>query len=300
MKILFGLITSDNDTQREQAAEAKLVSAQLGVAVETVCAEGDSVRQCLQLLEAIQSKSRAPNGIIFDPVTATGLPQVARAAVAAGIAWCVLDLRPSYLSELRNHPSAVVFGIGCDQTQVGRVQGRQLEKVLATGSGGNVLLIQGPSQNLAARARAEGFEETRPGNINVRILKGKWTEESGYAAVKSYLALSIARACDFRAVVAQSDMMAMGARRAFEEVSDDSERQAWLALPFLGADGLPKTGQAWVLSNKLRSTVIIPLTAGRALRMMVDAIAKKKIPPEYLETAPQPFPAIEALQDKLP
>ena len=143
---------------------------------------------------------------------------------------------------------------------------------------------------------ASGYTNTkRWGTFRIVTLEREYGSGGGET-----VALSIARAYDFRAVVAQNDMMAMGARRAFEEVSDDSERQAWLALPFLGADGLPKTGQAWVLSNKLRSTVIIPLTAGRALRMMVDALAKKKIPPEYLETAPQPFPAIEALQDKLP
>ena len=87
---------------------------------------------------------------------------------------------------------------------------------------------------------ASGYTNTkRWGTFRIVTLEREYGSGGGET-----VALSIARAYDFRAVVAQNDMMAMGARRAFEKVSDDSERQAWLALPFLGADGLPKTEQA--------------------------------------------------------
>ena len=39
---------------------------------------------------------------------------------------------------------------------------------------------------------------------------------------------------------------AMGARKAFQEHADLTERQLWLKHPFTGIDGLPTEGQAWV------------------------------------------------------
>lgn len=67
-KLLFALITEDNDTQIEQAAQARLTARDLGLDLEVVYAEGDSVKQSQQLLEAVQSKDHRPGGIIFDPV----------------------------------------------------------------------------------------------------------------------------------------------------------------------------------------------------------------------------------------
>ena len=43
------------------------------------------------------------------------------------------------------------------------------------------------------------------------------------------------------------------------ERSDDRDR--WLRLPFVGCDGVTKTGQSWVRTGLLAATVIIPATA---------------------------------------
>lgn len=45
--------------------------------------------------------------------------------------------------------------------------------------------------------------------------------------------------------------MALGARRAFQERTANSERDNWLSLPFLGCDGLPNSGQLYVNRNIL-------------------------------------------------
>jgi ribose transport system substrate-binding protein len=40
--------------------------------------------------------------------------------------------------------------------------------------------------------------------------------------------------------------MAMGAKKAFQELVDPDTRERWLDVPYIGCDGVPKTGQAWV------------------------------------------------------
>ena len=102
LKFVVSLTTDDNDYQQEQASSALESAARLGVDVELLYAENDSVLQSQQLLKAIQSNPEArPAGIIFEPVGATAMPQVARAAAGAGMGWVVLNRDVEYLSELR-------------------------------------------------------------------------------------------------------------------------------------------------------------------------------------------------------
>jgi ABC-type sugar transport system substrate-binding protein len=294
MRVLLGLITRDNGYQCNQASAAQMEARQLGVELDVVWAEGDAIVQSQQLIDAIQSDaSRKPHGILFDPVNESGLPQVARAAVAAGIALGVIDLFPPYVVDLRRSPSAVVFSIGSDQTEVGRIQGQQLAKLFS--KGGTALLIMGPGTNLTARQRMTGLNQTKPSGFNFRQLRGNWSRESGHAAVKTYLRLDTARARDIDCVVAQSDDMAMGARQAFEQLTDPIEKHAWLSLPFLGCDGDPATGQTWAQEGKLKATVAIPANAPLGLRMLIEALKDKKRPVEYCLTVPQSFPPLKSL-----
>src|SRR5215470_15616098 len=123
------------------------------------------------------------------------------------------------------------------------------------------------------------MQETRPANIQLTMLKGQWTEESSQRAVRSWLKLTTSQKATIDLIGAQDDSMAVGARKAFEELSE-LERERWLKLPFLGCDGLPKTGQSWVRSGLLTATVFVPPNAGQALSMLVDALQYGKILPE--------------------
>jgi ABC-type sugar transport system substrate-binding protein len=95
------------------------------------------------------------------------------------------------------------------------------------------------------------------------------------------------------AVCAQDDSMAMGARKALEECRE--LRGLAQKMPFLGCDGLPKTGQEWVRSKLLTATIFIPPNADLALEMMVKSIATGVLPPERTFTAAKSFPTIEVL-----
>src|SRR5258708_34534101 len=96
-RVLLSLITQYNDFQLEQAASARLAAQDLGAELEIVYADSDTITQSTQLLRAIQADELLrPSAIVFEPVGGTALPQVARAAVAAGIGWAVPNPRPPY------------------------------------------------------------------------------------------------------------------------------------------------------------------------------------------------------------
>jgi len=120
-----------------------------------------------------------------------------------------------------------------------------------------VLYIQGPSENSAAKERTVGMQETKPANIQIIALRGQWTEESAQRAVRSWLKLTTSQKTAVDLVASQDDSMAIGARKAFEELTNEVDRERWLKLPFTGCDGLPKTGQAWVRSGLLAATVFV-------------------------------------------
>ena len=92
--------------------------------------------------------------------------------------------------------------------------------------------------------------------------------------------------------------MAIGARKAFQELQNEAERERWLNVPYLGCDGVPKTGQAWVRSGLLTATILTPPNTGQAIEMLVDALQKKKILPERAFTESASIPPIENLQAK--
>ncbi len=159
LRFLVSLHTRDNDFQVAQAQSAEDTARKLGSDVEIVFADNDAVNQSTQLLRAIQSRDESrPDAIVVEPVGATALPQVARAASAAGIGWAVLNRRPDYLAELRSAASAPIFAVSSDHVEIGRIQGRQFAALLP--GGGAALYIEGPSHSSSAKERTSGMLET--------------------------------------------------------------------------------------------------------------------------------------------
>src|SRR5882762_2799082 len=282
LKFLVSLTNNDNDYQIEQASATNEAAGRLGVTAQVIYAGNDAITQSTQLLQVIQAAPQdRPDAILFEPVGSTALPQVARAAINAGIGWAILNREATYVSELRALKKAPIFTISADHVEIGRIQGRQFAALLP--KGGSILYIQGPSDNSAAKDRTTGMLEVKPANIQVATLKGQWTEESAQKAV-------------IDAIGAQDDSMAIGARKAFQEVANESDRERWLKLPFTGCDGLPKTGQAWVRSGLLAATVYSPPNTGLAIEMLVQHIQSGKDLPERALVAPSSIPALADLR----
>jgi ribose transport system substrate-binding protein len=295
LRILISLTTNDNDYQVEQANAAEQAARKHGIDLKIIYSDNDAINQSTQILKVIQEAEEGdrPNAIIFEPVGGTALPQVARAAVNQGIAWVVLNREAPYVPELRGLGKAPVFVVTVDHVEIGRIQAQQCAALLPRG--GTVLYMQGPSENSAAKDRSKGTLEKKPANIHLITLKGQWTEESAQRAVRSWLKLTTTRKTVIDLVAAQDDAMAIGIRKAFQEVPSEVERERWLSVPFLGIDGLPKTGQTWLRSGLLRATIFSPPNTGQAINMLVDALQHGKNQPEKALTIPVSMPPLDAL-----
>ena len=295
LRILVSLTTDDNDYQLEQASAAEMTAAKFGVEAQIVYSGNDAISQSTQLLRHIQApENERPHAIVFEPVGGTALPQVARAAAAAGIGWAILNREANYISELRRMSKAPIFSVSSDHVEIGRIQGRQFAVLLP--KGGSLLYIQGPSENSAAKERTAGMLETKPPNISVTTLKGQWTEESALRAVRSWMKLTTSQKALIDAIGAQDDSMAMGARKAFEELPGEAGRERWLRLPFTGCDGLPKTGQTWVRNGILAATIFVPPNAGQAIEMLVDGMLRGRPVPERALTPASSVPPLHEIK----
>jgi len=298
LRVMVSLITENNDYQIEQSSSAQSVAQQLGVETKILFADGDAVTQSTQILKAIHGDPELrPHAVVVEPAGGTALPQVARAAVDAGVLWVVLNRDAAYLTELRQKSKVAVFGVTSDQVEIGRIQARQCAAMLPCG--GSILYIQGPSEASVSKERFQGLQEVKPANIHLTILKGQWTEESSARAARSWLALSTSRKAKIDLVVSQNDLMAMGVRKTFQEGIGEVERDAWLNIPYLGIDGVPKTGQAWVRTGLLAATVVVPPSAGTAIQFLVDAIKTGKVPPERVVMESTSYPPLDALRAKV-
>jgi ribose transport system substrate-binding protein len=296
LSFVVSLTNDDNDYQQEQAAAAEKAGRRLGVEITIVHANNDAVSQSQQLLQFIQvAAASRPDAIIFEPAGGTAFPQVAHAALAAGIGWVVLNHDAEYIPQMRQGCKVPVFSISSDHVEVGKIQGKQFAALLPRG--GSMLYIEGPANSSAAKERTKGMHVTRPANILVKTLRANWTEESAYRAVSSWLRLRTSQEMHVDLVGAQDDSMAAGARKAFAEIPA-GERERWLQIPITGCDGLPKTGQSWVRSGLLAATIYIRPNTDLALEMLTDALRGGAQPPERKLTTPESVPTVEELSSR--
>ncbi len=291
VRVVLALITRNNDYQREQASVAEATARKLGIDLRVLYAEGDAIAQTRQILEAIRGTADRPDAVVVEPV-GTVMPQVATLAVTNGVGWVVLNRDVGEIAHLRTR-NVPVGSIFTDNVEVGKIQGRQFAALLP--SGGTVLYIEGPATDVAKERRA-GLEQTRPANIEIKTLRGRWTEESAYQAVSSRLQLQWSRAPDVGLIGCQNDAMAMGARRAVEGLSAEQQRDLWLKLPFTGCDGVAATGQAWVRKGLLAATVVTPTLTGIALELLAKTIANGTEFPERTRLNPTSFPPPDLLR----
>lgn len=294
LRFVLSLITRDNDYQLEQATAAQQTADRLGVELITLFADNDAIEQSTQILNVVQAINVRTDGILVEPASRTAFPKAAQAAVTANTAWVVLNSEAEYLRELRSAATVPVFSVSADNHQVGRIQGQQLAALLP--AGGSVLYLQGPSGSSVVAQRTAGMLETKPLAVSIKTLKSvDWTEDGGCHAVSSWLRLSTSRNERMDAVQAQNDFLALGARRAMEKEISGQKQNSKTHPPFLGVDGLAKTGQAWVLQGALAATIVVPPTAGQALETLVSAVRGRTQPPERTLVSPHSFPEPKVL-----
>lgn len=295
-KLRLALIVAEtNEYQREQTKAARGAAEQLGVELEILAIEDDAIVQSQQILKLLHSPAETRSeGILFEPA-GTPLAQAAQLAASLGVGWAVLNREADYIASLRkSFPKSPMFSVSTSHADVGRIQGEQIRSLLPRG--GTVLLIQGPSSNLAAAQRTTGMELAKPASVEVRTIRGQWSELSGYKAASAWLKLSSSQQLGVKVVAAQNDAMALGARKAFQKMKDEGNRGSWLDVAFIGCDGLPAVGQSAVQEGLLAATVVIAPNAGMALEAMVKALRTGVQPAETISIAPTSHPPASSLR----
>ena len=281
---------------REQEAAAKATAERLGVELQVLNAEMDSLDQSQQLLKFVQAPPESrPDAIILEPVSETGLPSVAEAAVSSGIGWVVSNARVDYLEGLRRNAKVPVFLVSQDHVEVGRIQGRQIGAMLP--QGGSVLYLRGPAMNSLATRRFEGIDSGKPKNVELKSVKVQVTADSSYNAVCSWLSFATVKADGTQMIVSQNADFIFGAKKAFETNTSGAERAKWLALPCAAA-GVPSQVKPLVDQGVLRAAVATPVTMEITLEMLVRALAQRSQPAEKTFVEAHSYPSLEELAKK--
>jgi ribose transport system substrate-binding protein len=283
-RVIVALPDQQNEYQLLQAEDARAAGARLGLAVEVLDAGGHSVQQVHDLLKALHADPR-PAAVVVEPVSNEVMESVGRKVGRLGVGWFMLNATLSRMDDLRKEfPGVAMTHVGSDQTEIGRLQGRQLKRLLP--QGGHVLYIQGPPSSVAAQERFRGTSEVVGTQIRLSALDGQWSESSAEAAVGRWLRLKMWEKAPIHAVAAQDDSMARGARAAIAALTG----AAFSHVHFLGIDGVPGFGQRLVSEGRLTATVIMPSNTGPALELVDQWLRTGQVPPSRLIVPIQSFP----------
>jgi ABC-type sugar transport system substrate-binding protein len=266
------------------------------VEVRAFWADNDSQKQLRQIQSCLnEGEEQRPTVLLVSPVREMALINSARVAASLGIGWVLLLRYSDYLNALRNEfPTVPIFSVTADQREVGRIQGRQFRALLPRG--GRLVYIRGPLGTSSAINRFAGVQELLQGSsIELVTLNADWTAEGGARALSEWMRGQGALDPSTLLVAAQNDAMAMGARRALEEIGKQRAGLAWQAIRVCGCDGSPRFGQRLVSEGKLTSTVVVPPVAGRAVDEIATMLERGARPPVVLLLNPTSCPDLETL-----
>ena len=188
---------------------------------------------------------------------------------------------PVIVFERKTNSQKYTAFISADNYEMGRVMGRYIASQLH--GKGHVLEVMGLKGSSPAIERHNGFTDALkdyPGIEIVDTLQGDWTEESAYNAMKQWLERGERNAEGIDYVFGQNDRMAMGARRAMQEVT--TPLALWRgaggeASRFCGIDGLPGEdgGIRLVRDSILDASYIYPTHGDKIIERAIDILEGK-------------------------
>ena len=290
-KVVVGLLTDKQEFQLVQASAAREAAARAGLEVEVHFADNNAVQQIHQLFQHVHApEAERPVAIVVETVTGEGLERVARNAVKAGIGWLLVNRTVPYIETLRaERKDLPISTVTVDQFGIGQIQARQLRALLP--KGGSVLYFQGPADTSSGADRLKGVQEALKGSaIELKVLNGDWTRGERREGGQHLAAAEDQRGLQCRARSPRRTTpwrWAPGGRCAIL-------RPEWLALPFIGNDGLPEGGQKAVDTGELTATVVTPTPAGAAVSLVARALAASASPAE-LKLSARSYPPEQEL-----
>ncbi len=289
------LVDAGNDFQALLRSEAEVEARRSQLRLEVHYTGHDLVAQIRQVRALIAGE--APRAIVILSAFDHGLGLVAREAARAGTSFVFLNRTEENLDELRREAQAgcSVFAVCADELETGRVQGRQLLRLLPRK--GLVLYVQGSTRSVAARDRTAGMREsTRGAPFDVDLIEAGWTRAEARSAVAKWFRIVTRGDLAVDLVSCQNDQIALGVLDALQDVAAETGRAELGRIPVCGCDGTPQLGQALVREQRLLATVVLPRSSARALEAVARLLREGTVPPPLTTLKATSFPAEATLK----
>lgn len=294
-RVALCLVDANNDFQMLLRSEAELEARRSQVQLEVHYTGHDLVAQIRQVRSLIAAD--APRAILILAAFDHGLGLVAREAARAGTSFVFLNRTEDDLDELRREarPGCSIFTVCADEVETGRVQGRQLLRLLPRK--GLVLYVQGSTRSVAARDRTAGMREsTRGAPFEIDLLEAGWTRVEARSAVAKWFRIVSKGGLGVDLVGCQNDQIALGVLDALQDVASEIGRPELAHIPVCGCDGTPQLGQALVRERRLLATVVLPRSSAPAVDAVARLLREGTVPPPVSTLKATSFPAEPTLQ----
>jgi ABC-type sugar transport system substrate-binding protein len=259
-------------------AEAREAARSAGLEFEVFDNEHTAVQQAQHLMRfEHQNQGKRLCALIIPEADAIhqGAPendptfQLARRVLDKGTGFIVLNHgREDVVASLRSKfPELPVGMVVIDNLEFGRMQGRQVRKLLP--AGGTVLSVRGNPFDSACAKRSSGLkDELQQGAFVVAEIDARWEESIAEPAVHKWVSAHARHQRPLHAIVAQNDPMGAAAHRALLRAAGELDRPDLKSIPVIGGDGLPEIGMVLVKQGILTATVRVTLPGKPAIAQL--------------------------------
>lgn len=288
------LRSADNAYQRQLQTAGLREAKRCGFELLIRSVQFDASQQVVQIREAIRNAAATKMvAILVSGVRDADLVPVAHEAAAAGLDWAVLN-DAAFVDDIRrDHPERAIFTAAGDQTEIGRVQARQVRALL--GGRGRVMCVTGNARNIESHLRLEGLKQGLDAGFDLVEVSADWTSEGARRAVESWAGKVEDRHDVPGAFVAQNDEMGLGVRQALRDIGS---RRDWPigGCPIVGCDGAEDFGRRLVREGRLKATVVMTPGSGPAIVWVARARGGGELPPAHVVLPVSSFPALPRLR----
>jgi ribose transport system substrate-binding protein/inositol transport system substrate-binding protein len=246
------------------ASAARARASERDVELIVMDAQQNAARQAGQIETLLQD---GIDGLMIEPVVATGLESVLRQAMTSGMPVVLVTQRV-------NDPELYDCYVGTDARANGQLE--MTACLEAIGHRGDLAVLLGPVGSQATDARYLGYQAALADQPNVRIvaeLNADWSADRAETIVSSWLLAGK----QMDAIVAQNDEMAIGAINALRTTGQTGSIQVF------GIDASDKALQA-IRQGEMTATISqqTALQGSKALDICIGLSRKESFPAEIL------------------
>jgi ABC-type sugar transport system substrate-binding protein len=286
--LLPGKKDMDDHYQHLQEEVALSTGQRLGLRVEVTYAPGFDQ---LRVLKRRLGQGDQLDAVITEPSSVSSMDNMLRELRGRTGLVLLNAWGDSVEDAARGWGATVPFGtVSTDQTEIGRVQARQVDRLLP--QGGTVLVVTGPQRSSAAQERLEALRSAVSPHVELLDTQsGEWTETAGRTAFNDWYRVFRSRSLSIPVVAAQSDELAVGVRGAIRELEAPGHREDLSRAKLLGVDGCPAYGRRLVDEGTLTATIENAANTNLAIELLHRFWTENGRLPLRSFTELRPYPA---------